>query len=78
MDEEPREYYETRFGEQIKEFEAELDSLEVRIETTDWEPESDYIRVVDENDNDLPDKICRHSESSFLSRWTNRGGSRLA
>jgi hypothetical protein len=48
MAREPREYFEDKFDAQLKTFEAELGDLEFKVGDTGWEPETDYLREIEE------------------------------
>jgi len=48
MSDHDREYYETRLREQLDELEAEAEALDFKIDSSGWEPESDYHRMLDE------------------------------
>lgn len=46
MSREPREYYEGRLREQLREQAEEVDTLETRLDEGGWEPLSDYDQQV--------------------------------
>jgi hypothetical protein len=44
----PREYYVERLRGQVKEMAEKVSNLEFKIEESDWEPEMDYHKQIDE------------------------------
>lgn len=69
---EPREVLEIRLAEQVQEMGAEIGILRTQVDESDWEPDMDYRRSVDELElryRDLQGRILGLKTTSDAAWW---------
>jgi len=67
MEGESRDYYEKKIKDLIRELEAEIDTLEFKIEGADWESDTDYKKPIAELRLDLEEAKKSISETAVSS-----------